>query len=68
LTLGLNLNDLDSTTDRTALGTYAFHGNTEACRILLDAKNPKTGDSANGIAKQRGDTVMLKVRQEAGAL
>jgi ankyrin repeat protein len=37
LTLGLNLNDLDSTTDRTALGTYAFHGNTEACRILLDA-------------------------------
>ena len=34
----------------------------------VDAKNPKTGDSANGIAKQRGYTVMLKVLQEAGAL
>ena len=45
---GLDLEDIDSETEMTALADYARHGNLEACRALLEAGAKPDGGSMFG--------------------
>jgi ankyrin repeat protein len=45
---GIDLEDVDSETELTALASYAMHGNREACRALLDAGAKPDGQSMFG--------------------
>lgn len=75
---GIDLEDIDSETELTALAQYAKHGNHEACRALLDAGAkpdghsmfgpPPLGIATNGLHASDEDTLaVVKLLLQRGA-